>query len=219
MGECGGGTVAVFQGRFHAYEGHALSAVTLPVRVLQALGVRRVVLTAAVGGIRAGLEPGSIVAISDHLNLMGANPLSGPNDERLGVRFPDLSAVYSARLRELAGVEARKLGMDLSEGVYAALAGPCYETPAEVRMLRVLGADVVGMSTVPEAIAACHGGMEVLGLAVVSNAAAGLAAAPLSHEEVLEAGRQAGPRLAALLTAVLTRLAGSDASPEGGGLV
>ena len=146
-----------------------------PSACLRRLGVETLILTAAAGGVGAGLQPGDIVCLSDHLNLIGQNPLRGPNDDRLGVRFPDMSEVYSSRLRVLADEEARGLGMALKSGVYACLPGPSYETPAEIRMLRTLGADVVGMSTVPEAIVARHSGMEVLAFALVSNAAAGVA--------------------------------------------
>ncbi|HWE40809.1 MAG TPA: purine-nucleoside phosphorylase [Isosphaeraceae bacterium] len=203
LGRHGGTAVALLQGRSHYYEGHDLATVSLPVRVLQRLGVRTLILTAAAGGIRADLKPGDLVCIADHLNLLGANPLRGPNDDRLGPRFPDMTEVYSRRLRDLASEQARQLGIDLRSGVYACMPGPCYETPAEVRMLRTLGADVVGMSTVPEAIAARHGGMDVLAFALVSNAAAGVTDAPIHHEEVLEAGRAAGPRLGDLIERVV----------------
>lgn len=196
----------VLQGRFHYYEGHELGTVTFPIRVLQRLGVKRLVLTAASGGIAPGLHPGDIVAVTDHLNLLGLNPLRGPNDDRLGTRFPDMSDIYSPRLRALAAEEAQRLGFRLLSGVYACTPGPSYETPAEIRMLRTLGADVVGMSTVPEAIVAHHAGMRVLALAVVSNAAAGLAETPITHAEVLEAGRAVSPRLADLLRALVPRL-------------
>jgi purine-nucleoside phosphorylase len=199
--------VLVFEGRFHDYEGHGLEAVTFPVRVMQRLGVGTLILTAAAGGIRADLAPGDLVSLVDHLNLIGRNPLRGPNDDRLGVRFLDLSEVYSTRLRRVAREEAERLGVELSPGVYACMPGPCYETPAEVRMLRALGADVVGMSTVPEAIVARHAGIEVLALALVTNAAAGVSPNPISHEEVLAAGRAATPRLGALIAGVVTRLA------------
>ena len=205
VGRVGGWDVAVLQGRFHSYEGHDLETVTYPVRVLRALGVSTLVLTAATGGIGPSHGPGAIVCLSDHLNLIGSNPLRGPNDDRLGPRFPDMSEVYSPRLRRLARVEADRLGLPLTEGVYACLPGPSYETPAEIRMLRALGADVVGMSTVPEAIVARHGGMEVVAFAVVSNWAAGIASSPISHQEVLDAGQAAGPGLAALLVAVIER--------------
>jgi purine-nucleoside phosphorylase len=203
--------VVALQGRFHYYEGHELNAVTFPVRVLRRLGVETLILTAAAGGVGTGLQPGDVVCLSDHLNLIGQNPLRGPNDDRLGVRFPDMSEVYSSRLRVLADEEARGLGMALKSGIYACLPGPNYETPAEIRMLRTLGADVVGMSTVPEAIVARHSGMEVLAFALVSNAAAGVVATPIHHEEVLRAGREAGPRLGALIEGVIRRLTSENA--------
>ncbi|HEV3163425.1 MAG TPA: purine-nucleoside phosphorylase [Isosphaeraceae bacterium] len=205
-GTLGPTRVVVFQGRFHHYEGHDLTAVTFPIRVLQRLGVKTLILTAATGGIEPTLRPGDLVCITDHLNLIGTNPLRGPNDDRLGIRFPDMSEVYSVRLRKIALEEAEKRGLRLASGVYGCMPGPSYETPAEIRMLRTLGADVVGMSTVPEAIVARHAGMEVLAIAVVSNVAAGIAETPITHAEVLEAGREAGPRLASLLAAVIARL-------------
>jgi purine-nucleoside phosphorylase len=206
-GTLGEARVLYLQGRFHFYEGHDLETVTFPIRVLERLGVETLILTAATGGINVDFRPGDIVCLSDHLNLIGQNPLRGPNDERLGPRFPDMSAVYSRRLRAIAAEEADRLGLALRSGVYACLPGPSYETPAEIRMLRTLGADVVGMSTVPEAIVARHAGMEVLAFALVTNAAAGVTGAPISHEEVLEAGRQAVPRLGGLIDAVVRRLA------------
>jgi purine-nucleoside phosphorylase len=198
--------VLYLQGRFHFLEGHELATVTFPVRVLQRLGVECLVLTAATGAIDPQLRPGDLVCLSDHLNLIGQNPLRGPNDERLGPRFADMTEVYSKRLRTVAEQEARRLGLDLRSGVYACLPGPTYETPAEIRMLRTLGADVVGMSTVPEAIVARHSGMEVLAFALVTNAAAGITGALINHEEVLEAGRQAVPRLGGLIEAVVRRI-------------
>jgi purine-nucleoside phosphorylase len=206
-GSLGGARVLYLQGRLHFYEGHDLTTVTFPVRVLWRLGVEVLILTAATGGINHAYRPGDIVALADHLNLIGQNPLRGSNDDRLGPRFPDMTGVYARRLRALADEEAARLGIVLHSGVYACLPGPSYETPAEIRMLRVLGADVVGMSTVPEAIVARHSGMEVLAFALVSNAAAGVTGAPISHEEVLEAGRQAVPRLGGLIEAVVSRLA------------
>jgi purine-nucleoside phosphorylase len=206
-GAVGPARVIYLQGRFHFYEGHDLETVTFPVRLLRRLGVETLVLTAATGGIEPGFRPGDLVCLSDHLNLIGQNPLRGANDERCGPRFPDMSEVYSRRLRATAAEEAGRLGIDLKTGVYACLPGPSYETPAEIRMLRTLGADVVGMSTVPEAIVARHSGMEVLAFALVTNAAAGLSGAPISHEEVLEAGRQAVPRLGGLIEAVVKRVA------------
>ena len=206
VGRSPGGPVAVLQGRFHHYEGHDLDAVTFPVRVLQALGVRTLILTAATGGIAASLRPGDIACLCDHINMLGASPLRGPNDDRLGTRFPDMGEVYPRHLAVVAKQEAAKLGFDLPDAVYACMPGPCYETPAEVRMLRTLGADVVGMSTVPEAIVARHAGIGVLAFAVVSNCAAGIADGAITHEEVLEAGRVVAPRLFALIEAVVGRL-------------
>jgi purine-nucleoside phosphorylase len=207
VGRLQGAPVLMLQGRFHHYEGHDLETVTFPVRVLQRLGVSTLILTAATGGIRADLRPGDLMVLSDHINLLGVNPLRGLNDERLGTRFPDMTEVYSAQLRQIAREEADLLAIPPKEGVYACMAGPSYETPAEIRMLRTLGADVVGMSTVPEAIVARHAGMDVMGVALVSNAAAGVSGTPITHEEVLEAGRKAAPMLAALIERVVARLA------------
>ncbi len=207
VGGIGDRRVAVWQGRFHHYEGHDLDVVTFPVRVMKALGVSTLILSAATGGINLEYRPGDLVAISDHLNLIGSNPLRGPNDDRLGTRFPDMTEVYSPRLRAIASEEAAAMGLPLHSGVYACMGGPSYETPAEIRMLRTLGADVVGMSTVPEAIVARHAGLEVLAFALVSNGAAGTSGEPITHEEVLEAGRLAGPRLGELIRRVVGRMA------------
>ncbi len=207
FGKVGGASVLYFQGRFHFYEGNDLGAVTFPVRVLKCLGVGRLVLTAATGGINTGFRPGDLVLLTDHLNLLGSNPLRGPNDGRFGPRFPDMTAVYSPPLREVARQEATQLGIDLKSGVYACLPGPSYETPAEIVMLRALGADVVGMSTVPEAIVARHSGIEVLAFALVTNAAAGVTGGPITHQEVIEAGDRALPVLGGLIEAVVRRLA------------
>jgi purine-nucleoside phosphorylase len=208
VGTFGSARIAALQGRFHYYEGHDLEAVTFPVRVLRAFGVQTLILTAATGGINPEFRPGDIVCLSDHLNLLGSNPLRGPNDDRLGHRFPDMTHVYSPKLRKLAKEEAARLGMGLREGVYACLPGPSYETPSEIRMLRTLGADVVGMSTVPEAIVARHSGLEVLAFALVTNAAAGITGATITHEDVIEAGREVGQRLGHLIEAIVGRLAG-----------
>jgi purine-nucleoside phosphorylase len=210
LGKLGGVPALVYQGRFHYYEGHSLETVTFPVRVLQTLGVSTLILTAATGGISTDLRAGNLVVLTDHLNLTGANPLRGLNDPRLGTRFPDMTEVYSGRLRAIAREEGKALGVDLVPGVYACLSGPSYETPAEIKMLRTLGADVVGMSTVPEAIVARHAGIEVLAFALVSNAAAGVLGTPITHEEVLEAGRKAAPTLALLIERVVTRLATTE---------
>lgn len=213
LGSMGGVPTVVFQGRSHFYEGHDFEAVTFPVRVIQHLGVSTLILTAATGGIRAELRAGNLVILTDHLNLIGANPLRGLNDPRLGTRFPDMTEVYSKRLRSIAREEGKKLGVDLVPGVYACLPGPSYETPAEIKMLRTLGADVVGMSTVPEAIVARHAGIEVLAFALVSNAAAGVVGTPITHEEVLEAGRKAAPTLARIIERTVARLAAAESSP------
>ncbi len=207
VGSIGGARVLYLQGRFHYYEGHDLSTVTFPVRVLKRLGVETLILTAATGGINPEYRPGDLLALSDHLNLLGTNPLRGPNDDRFGPRFPDMTVVYSRRLRNIAAEEACRLGIELTPGIYACLPGPCYETPAEIRMLATLGADVVGMSTVPEAIVARHAGMEVLAFALVTNWAAGLSDEVVNHEEVLRAGAEAVPHLGGLIEAVVKRLA------------
>jgi purine-nucleoside phosphorylase len=200
-----GGTVpvAVMQGRVHAYEGWPAEDVAFGARVLCALGVKALVVTNAAGGVSPELAPGALVRIVDHLNLSGVNPLAGENDERLGPRFPDLSEAYDARLGALLEDAAVRLGFALPRGVYACVLGPSYETPAEVRMLRALGADLVGMSTVPEVIAARHMGVPVAGLSVVTNHAAGLSRHPLSHEEVAETAGRVRERLTALLEAFL----------------
>ena len=181
----------------------------------RSLGVRTLILTAATGGIRADLRPGNLVCLSDHLNLIGSNPLRGPHDERLGTRFPDMTEVYSKKLRSLAREEGKRLGINVIPGIYACLPGPSYETPAEIKMLQTLGADVVGMSTVPEAIVARHAGMDVLALALVTNFAAGVSTAPISHEEVLEAGKKATPMLGKLIRRVVLRIAGIEPGKTG----
>jgi purine-nucleoside phosphorylase len=205
-GDFGRRRVAVLAGRAHLYEGHDGAAVAFGVRVMGRLGVREVVLTNAAGGINPAFAPGALMVIEDHLNLLGVNPLTGPNDDRLGPRFPDMTEVYSARLRAIAFDAASAIGVPLVAGIYAALQGPSYETPAEIRLLRLIGADAVGMSTVPEAIAARHMGMEVLGLSCIANMAAGVLPKPLSHDEVLETTRRASPALERLLEEVVARL-------------
>jgi purine-nucleoside phosphorylase len=202
VGLLGGVPVVIFQGRFHSYEGHPLSIVTLPVRVMAALGVRTLILTAAVGAIDARLRPGDLVCLSDHINMIGDNPLRGLGPD-FGPRFVDLSQAYDPGLRARAARAAARLGFALREGVYAAVHGPSYETPAEIRMLRTLGADVVGMSTVPEAIVARQAGLDVLAIALVTNAAAGVTGKPVRHEEVVEAGSRASDRLGALIEAII----------------
>lgn len=205
VGEVRGKTVAVLAGRAHLYEGHDARAVTLPIRTLAVLGVRTIVLTNASGGIRPGLEAGILAVIDDHINLTGHNPLVGEHDDRLGPRFPDMTQVYSPRARRLADESAAALGIGLAHGIYAGVLGPCYETPAEVRFLAAAGADMVGMSTVLEAIVATQMGLEVLGLSCVTNAAARVDGGPLSHADVLQAARQAGVRMSQLLEEIIAR--------------
>jgi purine-nucleoside phosphorylase len=207
IGKSSGVVVAVMQGRVHLYEGYSPAEVAFPVRVLSRLGIGMVILTNAAGGINTNLKQGALVILRDHINLMGANPLTGPNDDRLGPRFPDMTEAYCMSCRCMALEEARRLRIDIHEGVYAAIPGPSYETPAEIRYLRAIGADVVGMSTVPEVIAARHMSMRVLGISCVTNMAAGILDQPLNHEEVLETGKRVSRQFIALLRAVLPRLA------------
>lgn len=207
LGSLGELPVAVMAGRAHLYEGYRPDQVVFGVRVLARLGARVLVLTNAAGGINPAFRRGLLVLITDHVNLQGSNPLVGPNDERLGPRFPDMTEAYPERLRRIAHQAAAELGIALAEGVYAAMLGPSYETPAEIRFLRAIGADLVGMSTVPEVIAARHMGIPVLAISCVTNMAAGLAPGPLSHSEVLETGRMVRDQLERLLEALLPRLA------------
>jgi len=206
LGNLGGLVVAVMAGRAHLYEGLSAAQVAFGVRVLGKLGVEALVLTNAAGGINLSYARGGLVLISDHINLQGVNPLTGPNDDMLGPRFPDMSEAYCKRYRETALAAAQELGLTMAEGVYAALPGPNYETPAEIRYLRAIGADLVGMSTVPEAIAANHMGMRVLGISCVTNMAAGVLPQKLSHAEVLEAGEMVRGTLVQFLKTVLPRL-------------
>jgi purine-nucleoside phosphorylase len=206
VGTIRGKRVAALSGRAHFYEGHDLRTVTFPTRVLGRLGVPMIVLTNAAGGINLDFKPGTLMLIEDHLNLMGANPLIGPNDDRLGPRFPDMTEVYSRRLRAVAGEAGRAAGVALAQGVYAALHGPSYETPAEIRYLRAIGADAVGMSTVPEAIVARHMGMEVLGVSCITNPAAGVLPQPLVHDEVMEVARRVRAAFCGLLEAIVERI-------------
>ncbi|MCQ6277984.1 purine-nucleoside phosphorylase [Bacillus sp. EB600] len=178
--------VVAMQGRFHYYEGYSFEKVTFPVRVMKGLGVETLMVTNAAGGINESFSPGDLMLISDHINNMGSNPLIGPNDSQLGVRFPDMSEAYSKDLRKLAKQTAAKLNLEVKEGVYVAFTGPTYETPAEIRAFRILGADAVGMSTVPEVIVARHSGLRVLGISCITNMAAGILDQPLSHAEVIE---------------------------------
>jgi len=203
---CGSLDVAVMAGRAHLYEGHSMQAVTYGVRVLAALGVRSMVFTNAAGGINLELERGGLVLISDHINLQGGNPLVGPNDDSLGPRFPDMSEAYSKTYREIAKAVAAEQFIPIAEGVYAAMLGPSYETPAEIRFLRTIGADVVGMSTAPEVIVANHMGIKVLGISCVTNMAAGILPQKINHEEVLETGAMVRDTLVRYLKALLPRL-------------
>ena len=195
--------VLAMQGRVHYYEGYSLEEVTFAVRTFGLLGVKTLVLTNAAGGINVQLTQGALMVISDHLNLMGVNPLRGANDERFGPRFPDMSAVYSRELQELVIDEAKAIGVEVRRGIYGALSGPSYETPAEIHLLRNLGADAVGMSTVPEAIVARHMGLEVLGISCITNMAAGISDEPINHEEVIETGNRVRETFAELLRQVI----------------
>jgi len=197
--------VLAMQGRVHYYEGYSLEEVTFPIRVFNLLGIKTLVLTNAAGGINVQLTQGALMVISDHLNLMGVNPLRGPNDERFGPRFPDMTSVYSPELQELVIEEAKAINVEVRRGIYGALSGPSYETPAEIHLLRNLGADAVGMSTVPEAIVARHMGIEVLGISCITNMAAGISDAPINHEEVMATG----DRVRATFTELLQRVIGA----------
>jgi purine-nucleoside phosphorylase len=201
-----GRTVMALAGRVHFYEGHPLTTVTFAMRVLGRLGVPRVILTNAAGGINTRFAQGALMLIDDHINLMGSNPLVGPNEERFGARFPDMSEIYSRRLREHAAAAAAAAGVSLEHGVYIAVHGPSYETPAEIRAFRVWGADAVGMSTAPEAIVARHMGMEVLGISCITNMAAGVLPEPLVHEEVLATTARVRDQFIALLTGLVARI-------------
>jgi purine-nucleoside phosphorylase len=206
VGETAGRPLAVLAGRAHYYEGHDLRTVTFATRVLGVLGVKVLILTNAAGGVNTGLSAGDLMVIDDHLNLLGSNPLIGPNEERFGVRFPDLTNVYSPRLRRIADEAGTSLGLKMPHGVYAAWHGPAYETPAEVRYLRTIGADAVGMSTVPEAIVARHMRIEVLGISCITNLAAGVSPRPLNHDEVLETAERVRAEFMALLNEIIARL-------------
>ena len=206
IGKAGSVPVAVMQGRVHLYEGYSAHEVAFPMRVFGRMGIRAVILTNAAGGINLRYQQGALVLVSDHINLQGANPLVGPNDDRFGVRFPDMTHAYDKSYRAWAKEEATKAGMNLHEGVYAALLGPSYETPAEIRYLRTIGADLVGMSTVLEVIAARHMGIKVLAISCVTNMAAGILDQPLSHQEVMETGERVKNSFEGLLRAVLPRI-------------
>ena len=207
IGKVGAIPVAGMQGRVHLYEGYSAKEVVFPIRVFARLGVKAVILTNAAGGIKREFTQGRLVVISDHINLQGVNPLTGPNEEWFGLRFHDMTGAYDRRFREMAVDEGNRLGIGMNEGVYAGLAGPNYETPAEIRYLRTIGADLVGMSTVPEVIAARHSGLRVLGISCVTNAAAGILDQPLNHIEVLETAERVKGQFISLLKAVVPRIA------------
>jgi purine-nucleoside phosphorylase len=206
LGKVGGTPVVVLQGRFHFYEGYALDEVTFPIRVLGLLGIKALVLTNAAGGLNNSFTQGALMVISDHLNLMGTNPLLGPNDPRFGTRFPDMSEVYDREFQEATIAESHAMKIELKRGIYAALTGPSYETPAEIRMLRALGADAVGMSTVPEAIVARHMGVRVLGISCITNMAAGVLDRPIDHAEVMETGEAVRATFTELLRRTIPKL-------------
>ncbi len=207
IGKAAGVPVAVMQGRVHLYEGYSANEITFPMRVFDCMNVRAVILTNAAGGINLEYKQGALVVLTDHINLQGHNPLVGPNDERFGTRFPDMTYAYWKPYRELALVAAKQAGKTVYQGVYAAVMGPSYETPAEIRYLRTIGADLVGMSTVPEVIAARHMGMKVLAISCVTNMAAGILDQAINHEEVLETGKRVTADFVALLRAVLPEMA------------
>ncbi|HLW99560.1 MAG TPA: purine-nucleoside phosphorylase [Candidatus Acidoferrales bacterium] len=213
-GNSGDISVAAMQGRVHFYEGYSLREVIFPMRVFARMGIRSVILTNAAGGINRSYKQGALVVLRDHINLQGSNPLIGLNDERFGPRFPDMTHAYAKAFRGFALQEGRRLGVPIHEGVYAALSGPSYETPAEIRYLATIGADLVGMSTVPEVIAARHMGMQVLGISCVTNMAAGIIDKPLNHQEVLETGERVKDQFVALLRAVIPLIAAESGKSE-----
>jgi purine-nucleoside phosphorylase len=206
LGRVGEVRAAVMQGRIHYYEGHDVSEVVFPIRVLAALGLKSLLLTNAAGGINAAFKPGDLMIIRDHVNLTGLNPLRGPNDDRLGPRFPDMSAAYDPAFQEIIAEALVEGGRPARRGIYAGLIGPSYETPAEIRMLAVLGADAVGMSTVTEAICARHLGLRLAGISCITNLAAGISATPLTHREVTETGERVKADFMGLLTRVVPRM-------------
>ena len=206
IGKLQGRNVVLMKGRFHMYEGYEPERTALPVRVMKALGVSTLLVTNAAGGVNKEYKPGNLMIISDHINLTGRNPLMGPNDNALGARFPDMSEAYSRRLRQIAKDSADELGFTVQEGVYVGLLGPNYETPAEIRMLRTLGIDAVGMSTVSEVIVARHSGIEVLGISCISNMAAGILDQPLSHVEVMETTELVKETFISLVKAVIPKM-------------
>jgi purine-nucleoside phosphorylase len=206
VGTVAGRTIAVLAGRCHVYEGHDLRTVTFAVRALRLVGVKTLILTNAAGGINTQFSSGALMVIDDHISLLGGNPLVGANDDRFGPRFPDMTEVYSPRLRGIADESGRAVGLTLPHGIYASLLGPSYETPAEIRYLRTIGADAVGMSTVPEAIVARHMGMDVLGISCITNMAAGVLPQPLNHAEVMETAHRVREQFIALLEEIIARV-------------
>lgn len=208
LGKSANVPVAAMQGRAHLYEGYTTQEVAFPMRVFGRMGIRAVILTNAAGGINLEYKQGALVVVSDHINLQGQNPLVGPNDHRFGLRYPDMTQAYCKAYREMALEEARKIGLTVYQGVYAAMVGPSFETPAEIRYLRTIGADVVGMSTISEVIAARQMGIKVLAISCVTNMAAGILDQPITHEEVLETGERVKGAFTALVKAVLPRIAG-----------
>ncbi len=205
-GSLGGVDVLLMKGRFHFYEGYDMKQVTLPVRVFSLLGIQTLILTNAAGGTAPHLGPGTLMLITDHINLMGDNPLRGRNEDQFGARFPDMTDIYTPALQKLAKEAAQELNLELAEGVYLGLRGPSYETPAEVRMLRNLGGDALGMSTVPEAIVARHCGMQILAFSCITNYAAGMSGQEIAHSEVMEIGNRAGKQLAELILRIIPRI-------------
>jgi len=203
IGYLEGKKVIAMQGRFHYYEGYAMKDVVLPIRVMKKLGVEKIIVTNAAGGVNKDFKPGDLMLIQDHINFMGANPLMGKNTGEFGVRFPDMSEAYKKYLLEIARNKAQELGIEVKEGVYVACSGPSYETPAEIRMFRTLGADAVGMSTAPEVVVANHAGIDVLGISCITNMAAGILNQPLSHEEVISTSRRIKKDFVALIKGII----------------
>ncbi len=204
--EINGKNVVMMQGRFHFYEGHSIQKVVFPIKVMKKLGVETLIITNAAGGVNASFNPSDLMVITDHINFMGQNPLVGKNDDSMGTRFPDMSEVYTPEYVELVKKTGKEVGIDLQEGVYMALTGPSYETPSEVRMARTLGADAVGMSTVPEAMVASWAGMKVIGISCICNSAAGVSTVGLSHEEVIKAANKAKDKFKILVKEVIKKL-------------
>ena len=204
--EINGKNVVMMQGRFHFYEGHSIQKVVFPIKVMKKLGVETLIITNAAGGVNASFNPSDLMVITDHINFMGQNPLVGKNDDSMGTRFPDMSEVYTPEYVELVKKTGKEVGIDLQEGVYMALTGPSYETPSEVRMARTLGADSVGMSTVPEAMVASWAGMKVIGISCICNSAAGVSTVGLSHEEVIKAANKAKDKFKILVKEVIKKL-------------